>query len=178
MRIRPICSTMKSRPDPSGAYVTYTGLVRPDAMVVSLNVFRLTDVVVGVNGDGDGLGDADAVGPADGLAAGVGLPTAEEPGPEHAASSKTARHAPIDLTNEKGAGTGTAGESLNSARPYHLGRESLGGARARRPGGNALRGRRPRRARRRDGPDRHPGLGPQLLRRPDGRRPVPDQARA
>src|SRR5437773_1401640 len=36
-RIRPTCSTMKSRPEPSPAPVTYTGLCSPLATFVSLN---------------------------------------------------------------------------------------------------------------------------------------------
>ena len=73
-------------------------------MFVSLNAFLLTEVVVGVKGEGDGLGDGDgdADGAIDGLTLGVGVPTADVPGPAHAASTSTARHAPIDLTIEKG----------------------------------------------------------------------------
>jgi hypothetical protein len=65
-----------------------------------LNVFLFTDVVVGVNGEGDG--DGDAVGAIDGLTLGVGVPTADVPGPAQAASIRAARHAPIDLTTEEG----------------------------------------------------------------------------
>src|SRR6476646_4933318 len=37
IRIRPICSTMKSLPEPSPAPVTYTGLWSPEATLVNLN---------------------------------------------------------------------------------------------------------------------------------------------
>jgi len=69
-------------------------------MLVSLNAFLLTEVVVGVNGEADGLGEGEgeAEGAADWLALGVGLPTADVPGPAHAVSTRTDRRAPIDLT--------------------------------------------------------------------------------
>jgi len=63
-----------------------------------------TDVVVGTKGDGDGLGDGDgeADGVLDGVTPGVVVGTAAVPGPAHAASTSTARQAPIDLTTEVG----------------------------------------------------------------------------
>jgi hypothetical protein len=72
-------------------------------MLVSLNAFLLTEVVVGVNGDGDGLGegDGDAEGAADALTVGVGLATDDVFGQAQAARTANTRQAPIRLISER-----------------------------------------------------------------------------
>src|SRR6266850_8407426 len=61
-RMRPICSTMKKRPDPSCASVAYTGLWRPSTNLASLNESLSGLVVVGVKGEGVGMGDGERAG--------------------------------------------------------------------------------------------------------------------
>src|SRR6267142_1040625 len=56
MRIRPTCSTMKSRPEPSPASVMKTGLLSPLATFVNLNEPLLALGPLGVARPGDGVG--------------------------------------------------------------------------------------------------------------------------
>jgi len=61
-RMRPACSTMKRRPEPSPAFVTSMGLSRPAATRVSLNDPLLTVPDVGDGSGGMELADGDGVG--------------------------------------------------------------------------------------------------------------------
>src|SRR6185437_4676783 len=60
-RMRPGCSTMNKRPEPSPAFVTYTGLLSPDAIRVSLKDPFATVAAVGDGSGGDALGDCAAL---------------------------------------------------------------------------------------------------------------------
>src|ERR1043165_8133911 len=72
-RMRPGCSTMNRRPDPSPAPVTKTGLFRPDAIRVSLKVPALTVAAVGDGSGGEGLGETACEGLVLAEADGLGL---------------------------------------------------------------------------------------------------------
>lgn len=87
MRIRPACSTMKSRPEESGAYVAYTGLWRPAATLVNLKELRGGVVVVGVTGEGVGMGDVEGDGVGAGVAEGDGVARAAVFWPEQPANN-------------------------------------------------------------------------------------------
>jgi hypothetical protein len=52
IRIRPICSTMNSRPEPSAAPVTYTGFWRPAVILVNLKELLSGLGPLGVASDG------------------------------------------------------------------------------------------------------------------------------
>src|SRR5690348_10004130 len=72
-RMRPACSTMNRRCEPSPALVTNTGLCNPNAMRVSLNEPFATVAAVGEGSGGEALGDGAALGLALDAAEGFGV---------------------------------------------------------------------------------------------------------